>query len=70
MRNNNSMKGRTGMNIEDIIKYKFKNKELLDIAITHSSYAHENDIEYYKANLLVPRDNGKEDIINLKFKKF
>ena len=51
MRNNNSMKGRTGMNIEDIIKYKFKNKELLDIAITHSSYAHENDIEYYNERI-------------------
>ena len=39
------------MNIEDIIKYKFKNKELLDIAITHSSYAHENDIEYYNERI-------------------
>lgn len=37
-----------------------------DIKYSHTI----NDIEYYKANLLVPRDNGKEDIINLKFKKF
>lgn len=29
-----------------------------------------NDIEYDKANFVVPRANGKEDIINLKFKKF
>lgn len=34
-------------------------------------YSHNvNDIEYYKANLLVKRDNGKEDLINIKFKKF
>lgn len=34
-------------------------------------YSHNiNDIEYYKANLLVPRDNGKEDVINIKFKRF
>lgn len=29
-----------------------------------------NDIEYYKANLIVKREDGKEDIINLKFKRF
>lgn len=34
-------------------------------------YSHNiNDIEYYKANLLIPRDNGKEDIIKIKFKRF
>ena len=29
-----------------------------------------NDVEYDKANLIVKRDSGKEDVINLKFKKF
>lgn len=29
-----------------------------------------NDIEYYKANLLCKRDQNKEDVIPLKFKRF
>lgn len=29
-----------------------------------------NDIEYDKANLIVKRDTGKEDILDLKFKRF
>lgn len=28
------------------------------------------DIEYDKADLIVPRNNGKEDILNIRFKKF
>lgn len=39
------------MNIEEIINYKFKNKTLLDTALTHSSYAHENDVEYYNERI-------------------
>ena len=31
--------------LEDIIGYHFKNKELLKTALTHSSYANEHDIE-------------------------
>ena len=35
------------MGVEEIIGYKFNNPELLKIALTHSSYAHENGgIEY------------------------
>ena len=34
-------------------------------------YSHNiGDIEYDKATLLVARDNGKEDLIELKFKRF
>lgn len=29
-----------------------------------------NDIEYYKANVIVKRENDKEDIIPIKFKRF
>jgi len=29
-----------------------------------------NGIEYDKANLIVPRENGVEDVINIRFKKF
>lgn len=39
------------MNIEEIIGYNFKNKKLLDTALTHSSYAHENDVEYYNERI-------------------
>lgn len=35
---------------EDIIKYRFKNKELLKKAFTHSSYANEKHIEKYDNN--------------------
>lgn len=28
------------------------------------------EIEYYKANLLVTKENGKEDLLNIKFKRF
>lgn len=37
-----------------------------DIKFSH----YVKDIEYYKANLLVKKDNDKEDIIPLKFKRF
>ena len=39
------------MNIEEIeksINYKFKNKELLKRALTHTSYANENNVESYE----------------------
>lgn len=39
------------MDIENIIDYTFKDKKLLDIAITHSSYAHENNIDYYNERI-------------------
>lgn len=35
------------MKLEEIIGYKFKNPKLLQIAMTHSSYAHENLLEEY-----------------------
>ena len=37
-----------------------------DIKPSHSI----GDIEYNKANLIVSRDDGTEDVINLRFKKF
>ena len=39
------------MDLEEVINYKFKNKTLLDTALTHSSYAHENDVEYYNERI-------------------
>lgn len=39
------------MDIEDVIKYKFKDHKLLEIALTHSSYAHENDLNYYNERI-------------------
>ena len=39
------------MNIEEVIGYTFKNKMLLDTALTHSSYAHENNINYYNERI-------------------
>ena len=39
---------------------------LKDIEYSHTL----NDIEYHKANLIVPRDDGEDDIIALKFKKY
>ena len=39
--------------------------------IKNIQYSHTvKDIEYNKATLIVPRNNGKEDVISLKFKKF
>ena len=35
-------------NIEQVINYTFKNKELLLTALTHSSYAHEFEVESYE----------------------
>ena len=38
--------------------------------IKNISYSHSiNDIEYNKADLIVPNNKGNEDIIDLKFKK-
>ena len=47
------------------------NKVVLQGIIKDIQYSHTvQDIEYDKASLIVKRDNGKEDLINLKFKKF
>lgn len=47
------------------------NKIILSGLIRNIEFSHMvQDIEYYKANLLVKRENGKEDLLNLKFKKF
>ena len=47
------------------------NTIILSGIIKNIQFSHKiDDIEYYKANLLVTRENGKEDLINLKFKKF
>lgn len=47
------------------------NTIILKGIIKNIQYSHNiNDIEYYKANLLISRANGKEDLINIKFKKF
>lgn len=47
------------------------NKVVLHGIIKDIQYSHTvQDIEYDKASLIVKRDNGKEDLINLKFKKF
>ena len=39
------------MEFEEIIGYHFNDKSLLDTALTHSSYAHENDIKYYNERI-------------------
>lgn len=47
------------------------NKIQLKGIIKNIEYSHHiQDIEFYKANLLVTRENGKEDLLNLKFKRF
>lgn len=47
------------------------NKIKLKGIITNIEPSHViQDIEFNKANLIVPREDGKEDIINLRFKKF
>ena len=47
------------------------NNIILHGTIKNIQYSHNiDDIEYYKANLLVTRNNGKEDLLNLKFKRF
>lgn len=47
------------------------NKITLQGYIKDIKYSHSiNDIEYYKAQILTKRENGKEDIIPIKFKKF
>lgn len=39
------------MNIEEKINYKFKNEKLISTALTHSSYAHENNLSEYNERL-------------------
>lgn len=47
-----------------------KNRIHLHGIIKDYEYSHKiNDVEYEKANLIVKRMDGKEDIINLRFKK-
>ena len=47
------------------------NKIILQGMIKNISPSHSiNGIEYDKANIIVDRGNGREDIINLKFKRF
>ena len=47
------------------------NKIVLKGLLTNIQSSHEiNNIEFCKANLLVKRTDGKEDLINLRFKKF
>ena len=47
------------------------NKIDLKGIIKNIEYSHNiNDIEFYKANLIVKREDGKEDLIDLKFKRF
>lgn len=47
------------------------NKIILKGIITNIQYSHNiGDIEYDKANLIVKRTDGKEDLLNIKFKRF
>ncbi len=47
------------------------NKIILHGVIRNIEYSHNiKDINFYKAELLVNRGNGKEDLINIKFKQF
>lgn len=47
------------------------NEVILKGTIRDISYSHTvNNVEYDKADIIVPRKDGKEDIISLKFKKF
>lgn len=47
------------------------NKITLSGLIRNIRYSHNiKDVEYYKAELLVERENGLEDLLNLKFKRF
>lgn len=39
------------MKEKDAIKYNFKNPNLLEVALTHSSYAHENNLNYYNERI-------------------
>lgn len=47
------------------------NQIILNGFIRNISYSHNiNDIEFYKAELVCKQNNGKENVINLKFKRF
>lgn len=47
------------------------NQIILKGFIRNICYSHSiNDIEFYKAELISKQDNGKENVINLKFKRF
>lgn len=47
------------------------NDIILQGKLRNIQFSHElNGTEYQKADLIVPRENGEEDVISLKFKKF
>ena len=47
------------------------NQIILKGLLTNQQPSHEiNNIEFCKAHLIVPRTDGKEDIINIRYKKF
>jgi len=47
------------------------NKIILNGIINNIEYSHSiNDVDYDKATMLVKRNDGKEDLLNIKFKKF
>lgn len=47
------------------------NEIILSGILKNIQYSHSiGDVEYNKAQIIVPRDNGFEDVINLKFKSF
>lgn len=39
------------MKFEEVIGYEFKNKKFLEVALTHSSYAHENGLSEYNEKI-------------------
>lgn len=47
------------------------NQIILKGFIRNIEYSHSiNDVEFYKAELVSKQENGKENVINLKFKRF
>ena len=47
------------------------NKISLKGMIRNIEYSHNvEDIEYQKAELIVPRSDGEDDVLNLKFKRY
>ena len=65
--------------LEDVLGYHFNNKELLTIALTHSSYANEHDIECNERmeflgdtllNFCISKNKMLEKLDLLDYKKF
>ena len=47
------------------------NKITLKGKLKNTQFSHKiGDVEYNKSNLVVMREDGREDIIDIKFKKF